>query len=779
MKRFVFSLFLMLYSWGVFAQTITQAVKGTVKDIITQEPLIGATIEWLNSNPLQGTSTNIDGKFVLENIPIGRQSFKISMLGYEPYFVKEVMVSSSKEIVLDITLEQSNIALNEVVITNKTPKNKAINAMATVSSRQFTVEETQKYAGGLDDPARLVSSFAGVASPSVNNNGISVRGNNPSGLLWRIDGVEVPSPNHFADLMIAGSGLLTVLSSQMLGNSDFFTGAFPAEYGNATSGVFDIHLRTGNNTKREYTLGAGLLGLDFATEGYFKKGKQASYLLNYRYSTLGLVGHLFPSDEHIKYQDMAFKISIPTQNFGKFSIWGIGAYDGIKTKALNKADWKDVGDRENGTTHLSLFTTSINHKISFMSKYFLNSSLSLSGYGLSHTVGLLNDKMIEMPKSKADKYDYKLTFQSALKTYFSDTHINSTGFYINSLFYDFHLANRNIKSTYLQDIVHKQGASILFQFYTQSRLKLNPALSLNIGVHSQYLGLNKKHTIEPRTAIKYKLDDCNSLSFAYGLHSKIEPMAIYFITNNSGNYPNKNLDIMKSHHFVLSFSAMLSENINLTIEPYFQYLTDVPVAPNSYISTLNNIDNLFFNQKLVSKGTGRNVGIDFTLERYLRNGLYYMITTSLFDSKYTPIDGVERNTRFNKNYVINALVGKEWQVGKSKTNFINANLRFNYLGGNRADLINATQSLIQQKAIYGESNGNIAFKRKYEDLPIVSFTLSYRRNHRKYASIVTLQILNATNTKEFQAHIFNQNTQKIEKKYGQNMIPNLSYKIEF
>ncbi|PID89377.1 MAG: hypothetical protein CSB01_02295, partial [Bacteroidia bacterium] len=581
----------------MFAQTVTQTVKGTVKDIITQDPLIGATIERLNSTPLQGAVTDIDGKFVLENIPIGRQSFKISILGYKPYFVRELMISSGKEVVLDIVLEQSDITLNEVVITNKISKNKAINAMATLSSRQFTVEETQKYAGGMDDPARLVSSFAGVASPSVNNNGISVRGNSPSGLLWRIDGVEVPSPNHFADLIIAGSGLLTVLSSQMLGNSDFFTSAFPAEYGNATSGVFDIHLRTGNNTKREYTLGAGLLGLDFATEGPFKKGKQASYLLNYRYSTLGLVSSLFPADEHITYQDVSFKINIPTQKFGKLSIWGIGAYDGIKTKALDKSDWIDVGDRENGITHLGLFATSINHKVVIVSKSFLNSSLSLSGYGLLHTVGLLNNEMVETPKSKASKYDYKLTFQSALKTYFSDKHINSTGFYINSLFYDFNLANRNEKDAYLQDIVSEKGRSILFQFYTQSKFQFSSTFSLNMGLHSQYFGLNKKYTIE------HKLNNRNNLSLAYGLHSKIEPLAIYFITDNSGNLPNKNLDIMKSHHFVLSFSSMLSENISLTIEPYFQYLTDVPVAPDSYISTLNNKDNLFFNQSLVSKGT--------------------------------------------------------------------------------------------------------------------------------------------------------------------------------
>ncbi len=780
MKRLVFGLCFVFCSMGMFAQTLTQTAKGTVKDKHTQEPLIGATIEWIGSNPLKGTITDVDGKFVLEDIFVGRQSFKISMLGYKPYVVREHMISSGKEVVFDIVLEPSDIALNEVVVTNKTEKNRAINAMATLSSRQFTVEETQKYAGGMDDPARLVSAFAGVASPAVNNNGISVRGNSPAGLLWRIEGVDVPSPNHFADLIIAGSGLLTVLSSQMLGNSDFFTGAFPAEYGNATSGVFDIYLRTGNNSKREYTLGAGLLGLDFATEGPFKKGKQSSYLFNYRYSTMGLVSAVLPKNgEHITYQDVSFKVNIPSQRLGNFSIWGIGAYDGLKIKALDKAKWKEAGDRENATTYLSLFATSINHKLPVMSQSCLHSSLSFSGYGLSHTVGLLNNQMIEIPKSKASKYDYKWTFQSALKTYFSDKHINSTGCYVNSLFYNFSLANRHSEDTYLQDIVNEKGASVLFQFYTQSKFQLGAKFSLNMGLHSQYFRLNKRYTIEPRVALRYQLNDQSQVSLAYGLHSKIEPLAIYFITNHLGRQPNKDLDIMKSHHFVLSLSSMLTNNMNLTIEPYFQYLTDVPVAPDSYISTLNNKDHLFFNQTLLSKGTGRNIGVDFTLERYLQHGLYYMLTASLFDSKYTPIDGIERNTRFNKNYVINALVGKEWQIGKRKNKFISANMRFNYLGGNRADLIDETQSIVQQEAIYGETNGSIAFEKRHKDTPILSFTLSYRSNRPKHSSVWTLQVLNASNTKEFHTHIFNQNTQQIEEKYGQNMIPNLSYKIEF
>ncbi|MDH5382177.1 MAG: carboxypeptidase-like regulatory domain-containing protein, partial [Cyclobacteriaceae bacterium] len=346
-----------------YSQTITQTVKGTVFDNSTQETIIGAAIILLDSDPLLGTTTNLDGEFILENVPIGRQSIKISMMGYESYFVNDLLISSGKQVVLNIGLEESTMELGEVIITPQRYKEKPLNEMATVSSRQFTVEETQRFAGGLNDPARLVSSFAGVATPSISSNGISVRGNSPSGLLWRIEEVEVPSPNHFANLTIAGAGLLTVLSNQMMGNSDFYTGAFPSEYGNATSGVFDIKLRTGNSSKREYTFQAGLLGIDFATEGPFKIGKRASYLFNYRYSTMALISPILPSNSGIlKYQDLSYKINLPTKNTGTFSLWGITGYDGIDLDALDNAEWKSITDKDNSQTSLYMFASGINHQ---------------------------------------------------------------------------------------------------------------------------------------------------------------------------------------------------------------------------------------------------------------------------------------------------------------------------------------------------------------------------------------------------------------------------------
>ncbi len=304
----------------------------------------------------------------------------------------------------------------------------------------------------------------------------------------------------------------------------------------------------------------------------------------------------------------------------------------------------------------------------------------------------------------------------------SDLHFNRTGFYFNTLMYDLKIDHADADEQ-PKNIIDTKGQSVLFQFYSQSQYKLTPKFTLNAGFHSQYFQLNQDFTFEPRVSLKYQLNEKSDLALAYGLHSKTESLGMYFVKDELGNEPNKDLKLMRSNHLVLSFNTMLNDHLRVSIEPYYQYLTNVPVAPDSYISTLNNQDNLFFDQPLISAGTGRNLGVDMTVEQYLKDGFYSLLTASVFDSKYTANDGIERNTRLNKNYVFNAVVGKEWQLGRDNNNILSVNIRLNYLGGSRAEAIDEVKSFEEQRIVYGESNGERSFTRKHNDTPIWSFTL--------------------------------------------------------
>ena len=760
---------------GLSAQEVTQTISGKVYDDITNESLSFATIIVKDTDPLIGVISDVNGNFMLENIQVGRHTIAISLIGYATYEIKELLVSSGQIINLNIGMQQSSSELDEVVVrVNKTTP---LNSMAMLSSRQFTVEETQRYAGGMDDPARLVSSFAGVANPSISDNGISVRGNIPDGLLWRIDGVEVPNPNHFANLTIAGGGLMSAISSQMMGNSDFYTGAFPAEFGNASSGVFDIKLREGNRDTREYAFEAGILGIGAMAQGPFSNKHDATYIINYRNSTMALIAPILPDDAGVlRYQDLSFKINLPTKNMGTFTLWGIGTIDGVNMNAIDSIDWKSNFDRDNSETSMYMFATALSHKLILPGSAFLKTTVSSTGSGLKFKEERLDYSLQAHPQSKAENNISRITIQSEVTKRFNEKHSNKTGVRYSHLAFDVDVEQALAEGASPQQIASQTGQTGFVQFYSQSKIELMPQLSLNAGINTQYLLLNDNFSIEPRVALKYNINNKQSIALAYGIHSRIEQLPVYFVSDN-GSTPNKSLDFMKSSHYVLSYSAKLADNLHLSVEPYYQQLKDVPVGLDSYISTLNNNNTLFFNEVLVSEGSGRNIGIDLTLEKFLSRGYYYMVTASVFDSKYTAADAIERNTRFNKNYVFNLMLGKEWQT--IKDNIISANIKLNYLGGSRIEPIDVEASTQQASIVYGETNGELAFRKSHDAIPVVSFTLSFRKNKPKYSSVWSLQVLNATGSKEYSNDFYNLKTNEIDIKYDGLMIPNISYKIEF
>lgn len=344
-----------------------QTIRGMVVDGDSKYPIPYATVR-LSDKEGMGTTTDSLGRFTIPQVPVGRHTVEAAFMGYEPGIFREILVTSAKEVYLEIPLKESVNELSEVVVRARTNKEEAMNKMATTGARMLSVEEASRYAGGFDDPARLVSAFAGVA-PSVSSNGISIHGNAPHLLQWRLEDVEIPNPNHFADIATLGGGILSSLSSQVLGNSDFFTGAFPAEYGNAVSGVFDMKLRNGNNQKNENTIQVGIMGIDVASEGPLSKKHKASYIFNYRYSTTGLLNL---DGGTMDYQDLNFKLNFPTKMAGTFSVWGTSLIDKFKSDMeRNPEKWEYLGDRSESRDKQYMAVGGISHR------YFFNSDASL------------------------------------------------------------------------------------------------------------------------------------------------------------------------------------------------------------------------------------------------------------------------------------------------------------------------------------------------------------------------------------------------------------------
>ena len=761
-----------------FANNYAQTVRGIIVDQDTQMPLFGVNVLIIDTNPPLGGSTNEDGYFTIENVPVGRISLRLSYLGYESRTISNITVGTGKEVFLELQLQESLISLGEVVISSASDKGQLNNEMSLISARQVTVEETQRFAGSLDDPSRMVSAFASVTSDPLGNNDIVVRGNSPKGLLWKMEGVDIPNPNHFSDEGTTG-GPISALSSNMLANSDFYTGAFAPEYGNAISGIFDVRLRTGNNEKPEYTIGLGVLGVDMASEGPIKSGYAGSYLFNYRYSSLGLLDNAGIVDFGgvPKYQDLTFKVNLPAGNAGTFSLFGLGGKSGMND------EWTDlqevVKEKEEYASHMG--TVGINHFYHFSPNASLTSSVSASTNGSEYDEHQMNEGTMIL---SASGYWNKITYRGSL-TY--NQKINARHRITTGLNYD-HFAY-DMKNDYLTDdftqwengIILKKDAGLV-QGFVSWKYRISPRLTLVSGIHYTEFLLNNASAFEPRLALNWQFSPSQNLSFGFGKHSMVESIVTYYHTvyDEQGlpSQPNINLDLTKSDHYVLGYENRLTEKWNVNIEAYYQNLNSVPIEniDTSYFSLINESHG-YIDKALVSRGKGKNYGLELTLERYFYDGYYIMLTASVFESKYKAMDGVWRNTRYNANYAANFLIGKEFSVGKpEKGNKLSVNTKLFVNGGNRYLPVDLGKSRTESHTVY---NTNNAYENRLGAVYQMNLTVSYMINRPKVRHEIYLDIYNVFNNQAPIEEYYDEYKDEVGTYTQLNLIPNIMYKIHF
>lgn len=763
------------------AQEITQTIRGTVLDQDNQMPLIGATILVAGSDPIIGSTTDVNGNFRLTGVPIGRVTLKITFVGYEERIIPNLLIGSAKEEILSIALEESINTLDEITIKADQEKGEVLNEMAMVSAHTFSVEETQRYAGSFDDPARMVSAFAGVNGNVEGNNDIIVRGNSPKGILWRLEGIAIPNPNHFAGEGSTG-GPINALSSKMLSNSDFFTGAFAAEYGDATSGVFDMRLKSGNNEQREYTASISTLGLDMTLEGPFKEGQRASYIANYRYSALDILDKAGVVDFGgvPRYQDVSFKIQLPVNAKHNFAIFGLGGLSGIDTEEEDEEDENLIVGKFKGRNKVGVFGLSDAWQIN--DAMYLKSSLAVTGSDNSFDYAIPDDadQFYAIEKGNISKssmiaastFNYKINAKHKIESGLIFTRLN---FNLNADEWDFE------KDQLVNELSEKGNAST-FQAFASWKYRISEELTMINGLHYLQFALNKNYSIEPRIALKWQFSEKQSFNVGAGLHSKLEGVSTYLAKRyeDDGTFtqPNRDLEITKAAHFVLGYDNQIAANTHLKVETYYQHLYDVPVE-NSYSSSFSMLNESegYTTRQLVNEGTGRNYGMELTVERYLHKGFYYIGTLSLFRSLYTPKDGVERKSAYDNNYVANLIGGKEFKIGnpaKNKVLFVNTKIAL--IGGKRYSPINLEASIAKGTEVTDELE---PFSKKGDDIFRTDFSVGLRRNRKKTTTELKFDVQNIFNNQVVIGEEYVHATEAIYKSKQLGMLPTISYKISF
>lgn len=776
------SLFLILtgLSFSVFARqstsSQTQEITGVVMDRLTQETLIGVNVLVLDHEPLIGTSTDEHGNFVLKNVPLGRHDIKFSYLGFETVILRNILVSSGKQTVLNVEMEESVFEGEAIEVVATIQKDKPINDFAKVSVKKFTVEETQRYAGGLDDPGRLVTVFPGVNSTGgVQNNAISIRGNAPKSVQWRLEGIEIPNPNHFAGLSVAGGGGLTLFSAQLLSNSDFFTGAFPAEYGNALSGVFDINFRSGNRNKREHAVQIGINGLEASSGGPLKKNGSATYLFNYRFSALTLLQPLLPVEGRIQYQDLSFKIDVPTQNSGRFEFWGIGGLDLQTMEAkTDSSKWEYAfSDFTENRIDLGVGAVGVSHSITVNNKGYLKSTLALSGNSTEYSEERFDDNLNLNPYLNIDDNTSRLAFKTFLNQGLGKRITTRTGVELQQLYFNFDLAGKPDNSFPYQSLIRQKDQAQLYQVYQQSEFNVSPRLSVLGGLHGQWFSVNDEFVLEPRAAINWQVLPETALNIGYGLHSQIEELDVYFVEPQA-NFPNKNLKTSKAHHLVASVDHGIGEVHRIKIEGFWQNMFDVPVIADSSFSMLNYVHDFTFTDALVNEGKGENYGIELTLERFMSKGYYYLLTGTFYSNRYKGGDGIWRNGRFDQKIAANVLFGKEFNLREGR-NLLGLNVRGSITGGERYSPVLQAASMNAEEVVFDETR---SFSQQFDTHYIVDLSITYRTNKENYSTLWALQIKNLLGAKDPRFD-YNFKTEEVDLIKEGLVLPLLSWKIEF
>lgn len=755
---------------------IDQTISGFVYNSTTGQALQNATIEIMGLH-LRQTKTNVDGRFVFEHIPIGRYELKTSLIGYESLIIKEILVGSVQQIDMEIPMYENTITLQEVESKPKIHQTQPLNPFTIVGGQTFSPEQASRFAGGMDDPARLVSTYAGVTTSSMSSNGLSIRGNAPSLLQWRLEGIEIPSPNHFSDINVLGGGLLSALSNNVIGNSDFLIGSFPAEYNNAISGVFDIKMRKGNTQQHNHSFQLGLLGIDIASEGPITKSSNATYIINYRYSTTGLLEKIRKDKNlggKLGYQDLNFNLNFPTKKSGLFSIWGFGLVDEVAPILDQTSSRKYLDEGVLSSADQQSGAAGISHHY-----FFKNNKTSLkSTFATTYSGNHIHEEFYDIESHKSPKTDltYNTTNQiisSTLQHRFHPNHINKTGVTFTHIHYDMNVDHTPYYEHQLMNFAHSNSRTNMVSAYSNSKINISEDFAIIGGFNVQHLMLNKKTAIEPRVGLKWDVLPRRYISAAYGLHSRIERPDVYFFKNNNDELSNRNLAFLKSHQFTVAYNQEISPDMHLKIEPYFQFQYDVPITAIGNYSIINRTD-LYTTQPLVNKGRGKNYGIDLTLSKSLKKGYYYLLTTSLFDSKYQAADGQWYNTRYNRNYVFNFLAGKEWIFG---SDILGVNFKASTLGGQRYTPVDEAATLRHpDKEV--QYDANRMFEKQFRSMFIGDFTISYKMNRGRFSHTFALKSVNATKQREYIKHKFNMITQTIEPYFAANSLFNVSYRID-
>jgi len=466
-----------------------------------------------------------------------------------------------------------------------------------------------------------------------------------------------------------------------------------------------------------------------------------------------------------KYQDFSFKVNLPTSKAGIFSIYGMGGTSSIdfldSERDTSEVDFYggEGWDLKNGSDLVILGLTNV---ISINKSAFLKTALSFN----HHQFFVNKDSIVPetseiVPYYYSDFRENRISFSTFLKQRVNIKNNYQLGININYYQRNLHDSIFTANENDFHTLTSYEGTSSLIRPYLSWQFKLSDNLIFNMGLDYMYYTFNSTSSVEPRFGVSYNISEKSKLSFAYGLHSQILPSTTYnresYIGPNNYVIMNRDLGLLKSHHFVLSYDWNITNFLRLKAETYYQDIYNAAVNANvddTYSILNQGADFYFWNpDTLKSTGTGRNYGIELTFEQFLNKGFYFLTTASLFESKYKGSDGIERHTAFSSLFLINGLIGKEWVLHKNSTNpklttkdrRLGIDLKLNYAGGKRYTPINEEQSRLEHQPVYYTDQ---TFEKQFPNYFRTDLKVFFKHGGKKTNYEVGIDIQNIFNTQK-------------------------------
>lgn len=772
MVRAVLVLLVMLLAECSIAQ-LTSTLSGVVRDEGSQQPLSGATVEVLLADTVLGTTTGATGAYGFSAVPTGIHALRVRHEGHEASLVPEVWIRSGKAEVVDVALRASVKQLGEVAVEASAPR-----MLSTISAHALTVEQSLRYPATFFDPARLATTRPGVAATNDQANHFSVRGNSPASNAYLLEGAEIVNPNHLSnagtasDLPVLSGGGVSILSAQMLGTSQLLTGGFGTAYGNALGGIMDMRLRKGATEGQAFTAQAGLLGIDVSTEGPFEKGGTASYLVNYRYSTLGLLSAMGVDlgDEKISFQDLSFHVSLPIAR-GSISLFGMGGTSSNIFEAKDSTDQEFDKDSQNidytaqmgaagGTLRLALGTKAVWTTTAVISE---------------------NDQLREADGIKAPQFSFKERDELNERKLSMVTNVRGR----SGARFTYEIGGSAMERTVDKDLLLEEiTVGWLVRPYARAGYDLCERVHAELGMAYAHYTANGNAVPEPRLSLRWDLGKYAALSLAAGQRSQLPNVQSYFVEPKGGFWDNSNIGPDTQQEIVIAYDHALRPHLLLHVEAYHQQRDNVAVGDATYYHPPLNEDGSMANtwdapliMALRPSGKTNNSGVEISLAHNFHKGWYYQVNATGMSATYTDINGVERDARWNTGAMGNLLVGREFTKQKEgATRTWGVNMRANMTGGQRNTPVDAHMSFIAGGTTYDPDK---PFSEQYTTYYRIDVRVYLKREHQGRTGMWALDLQNATNAQNEAYRYYDRRKDEVVTKYQLGLIPNLSYRIEF